>query len=349
VHMIHDCWLNAEQASAGAAAEENDLTSADYYADSYAHFGIHEEMLKDTVRTETYMQAMLKNKHLFKDKVVLDVGCGTGILSMFAAKAGAKHVYGVDMSSIIEKTRQIVKDNDFADQITLIRGKIEEIELPVQKVDIIVSEWMGYFLLYESMLDSVLVARDRWLADDGVLLPDRATLYLCAIEDADYKAEKIGFWKNVYGFDMSAIEQTAMEEPIVDIVEESAIVTSSCPILTLDLNTCTIKDLTFKGSFEISAEKNDYVHALVAYFDVEFSAGHTPVGFSTSPMTPSTHWKQTVFYLKDELVMHTGESVKGVIEVEPNTKNNRDLDIRLSYEMEGKISNCKNSQSYKLR
>merc|ERR1712086_388867 len=206
-----------EQANAGAAAEENDLTSADYYADSYAHFGIHEEMLKD--------------KHPFKDKVVLDVGCGTGILSMFAAKAGAKHVYGVDMSSIIEKTRQIVKDNDFADQITLIKGKVEEIELPVQKVDIIVSEWMGYFLLYESMLDSVLVARDRWLADDGVLLPDRATLYLCAIEDADYKAEKIGFWKDVYGFDMSAMEQTVMEEPLVDIVEESAIVTSSCPIL----------------------------------------------------------------------------------------------------------------------
>merc|ERR1712166_47883 len=77
-----------EQASAGAAAEENDLTSADYYADSYAHFGIHEEMLKDTVRTETYMQAMLKNKHLFKDKVVLDVGCGTGILSMLLQRPG---------------------------------------------------------------------------------------------------------------------------------------------------------------------------------------------------------------------------------------------------------------------
>ena len=87
--------------------------SADYYTDSYAHFGIHEEMLKDEVRTRSYMNAILQNKHLFKDKVVLDVGCGTGILSMFAAKAGARLVIGVDMSSIIEQARIIVAANGF--------------------------------------------------------------------------------------------------------------------------------------------------------------------------------------------------------------------------------------------
>jgi len=73
------------------------LTSKDYYFDSYAHFGIHEEMLKDQVRTLSYRNAIYQNINLFKDKVVLDVGCGTGILCMFAAKAGAKQVIGVDM------------------------------------------------------------------------------------------------------------------------------------------------------------------------------------------------------------------------------------------------------------
>ena len=47
--------------------------------------------------------------------------------------------------------------------ITLIKGKVEEVELPVPKVDIILSEWMGYCLFYESMLNTVLYARDKWL------------------------------------------------------------------------------------------------------------------------------------------------------------------------------------------
>ena len=86
-----------------------EMTSKDYYFDSYAHFGIHEEMLKDEVRTMSYRNSMRENKHLFKNKVVLDVGCGTGILSMFAAKAGAAKVIGVDMSSIVEYARKIVE------------------------------------------------------------------------------------------------------------------------------------------------------------------------------------------------------------------------------------------------
>jgi hypothetical protein len=74
-------------ASGGGGA---DFTSKDYYFDSYSHFGIHEEMIKDEVRTRSYMNAIEQNGHLFKDKVVLDIGCGTGILSMFAARAGAR-------------------------------------------------------------------------------------------------------------------------------------------------------------------------------------------------------------------------------------------------------------------
>ena len=79
---------------------------------------------------------MFHNKHLFKDKIVLDVGCGTGILSMFAAKAGAKMVIGVDMSSIVEHAKKIVEDNGLSDKVTILRGKVEEIELPagVEKV-----------------------------------------------------------------------------------------------------------------------------------------------------------------------------------------------------------------------
>ena len=144
-----------------SATDKSQLSKFEqHYFSSYDHFGIHEEMLKDTSRTLSYRNAMYRNKDLFKDKIVLDVGCGTGILSMFAVKAGAKHVYSVDMSSIIDKAKEIVELNGFSDKITLLQGKLEDINLPVDKVDIIISEWIGYFLLYESLLVSVLYARD---------------------------------------------------------------------------------------------------------------------------------------------------------------------------------------------
>ena len=95
----------------GEEEGEEGPTAKDYYFDSYSHFGIHEEMLKDTVRTTSYQKAITGNKHLFKDKVVLDVGCGTGILSMFAAQAGAKKVIAVECSGIIEQARKIIKAN----------------------------------------------------------------------------------------------------------------------------------------------------------------------------------------------------------------------------------------------
>lgn len=104
--------------------------------------GIHETMLKDTVRTDAYRDFIYENKHLFKDKVVLDVGCGTGVLSMFCAKAGAKKVIAVDNSAIIDKAREHVFENGLDKIITCLHGKIEEVVLPVKQVDIIISEWM---------------------------------------------------------------------------------------------------------------------------------------------------------------------------------------------------------------
>lgn len=87
---------------------------------------------------------------------------------MFCAKAGAKKVIAVDNSKIIEKAWANVFENKLDGVITCVQGKIEEVQLPVKQVDIIVSEWMGYCLLYEAMLDSVLYARDRYLAPDGL-------------------------------------------------------------------------------------------------------------------------------------------------------------------------------------
>ncbi|KAL0956665.1 hypothetical protein HGRIS_002797 [Hohenbuehelia grisea] len=309
-----------------------DMTSRDYYADSYAHFGIHEEMLKDSVRTGSYRAAIVNNGHLFQGKTVLDVGCGTGILSMFAAKAGAKHVVGIDMSNIIDQAQKIIEANGFKDTITLVKGKLEEAELPLQEFDIIISEWMGYFLLYESMLDTVLLARDKYLKKDGLIFPDVATLYVAAIEDQDYKEEKINFWDNVYGFDYSCIKDIALREPLVDTVDLKAVVSDPCLIKHIDLRTAKKEDLTFEAPFKLNATRNDYVHAFLAWFDIVFDCTHKKVQFSTGPHAQYTHWKQTVFYTPKTLTVSEGDEISGKLTCAPNARNNRDLDITITFQ-----------------
>ncbi|KAG5438917.1 hypothetical protein PCANB_002247 [Pneumocystis canis] len=316
------------------------------YYDSYAHHGIHEEMLKDEIRTLSYRDAIYQNKDLFHDKVVLDVGCGTGILSMFAAKAGARLVIGVDMSDIIHQAEKIIKINGMSDKILLIKGRMEDITLPVEKVDIIVSEWMGYFLLYESMLEAVIFARDAYLKKDGLMFPSKAIMFIAGIEDAEYKQEKIGFWSDVYGFDFTPIQELAMKEPLVDTVEFRAVVTDPYRLLALDLYNVKKENLSFVKKWELKARRKDYIHAIIAWFDIEFEGSHKPVKFSTGPHAKYTHWRQTVFYLND--VISEGEIIHGTITNVPNQKNRRDLDITIEYTFNKNESSINNICSYMM-
>lgn len=317
-----------------------------HYFSSYDHFGIHEEMLKDTSRTLSYRSAMLKNRHLFKDKIVLDVGCGTGILSMFAVKAGAKHVYSVDMSNIIEKAKEIVTLNGMDDKITLLQGKLEDIELPVQSVDIIVSEWMGYFLLYESMLDTVLYARDKYLVEGGLILPDKCSMYVAGIEDGQYKNEKIHFWEDVYGFDFSPFIKVAMVEPLVDTVDNQSLMTTPHKFYEFDINTVTKEDLSFQRDFQLRAIDNDFCHAYIVWFDCEFP-GDEKVVLKTGPMDHYTHWKQTVFYMDQVLDLKKGDVINGSIAARPNEINPREIDIEFTWKVDTETQDSSREKSGK--
>nr|AFK34241.1 unknown [Lotus japonicus] len=164
------------------------------YFGAYSLFGIHREMLSDKVRMDAYGQAILKNPSLLNGAVVMDVGCGTGILSLFAAQAGASRVTAVEASAkMAAVASQVAKDNGLwlsrsqsgvnglqKGVIEVVNCMVEEIdktvELQPHSVDVLLSEWMGYCLLYESMLGSVLYARDRWLKPGGAILRDTATI-----------------------------------------------------------------------------------------------------------------------------------------------------------------------------
>lgn len=173
-------------------------------------------------------------------------------------------------------------------------------------------------------------------------------MIMAAIEDGEYKEEKIGFWDNVYGFDMTCIKRDALAEPLVDTVEAKAVSTKPCTFKEIDIYTVKKEDLSFKVPFELEADRDDYIHAFLSWFDIEFNAPLKPVTFSTGPFTQYTHWKQTVFYTRETLAVKKGEVIKGEIECRPNKKNHRDLDIEISFQFEGEHCTVSETDAYHM-
>ncbi|PGH00071.1 hypothetical protein AJ80_09232 [Polytolypa hystricis UAMH7299] len=323
------------------------------YFTSYSHNSIHETMLKDAVRTDAYRDFIYDNKSLFKDKVVLDVGCGTGILSMFCAKAGAKMVIAVDNSDIIDKAKEIVYTNGLGDIVKCIRGKIEEVQLPVPKVDIIISEWMGYCLLFEAMFDSIIWARDHYLAPDGLLVPSHATLEIAPISDPDLIDSSITFWKSVYGFDMSNMLLNIHDEAMVRSTKASTVVAKSSTFLKLPLHTITVEELSFIKDFSVTlSEDIDALDGWAVWFDIFFMPSNKSivpddvvpsdmkkqgiVAFTTGPDGPETHWQQGVFLINREKKagkpLKKGQVITGQIEYRKKDEKSRCLDVKIQWD-----------------
>jgi histone-arginine methyltransferase CARM1 len=121
------------------------------YFHYYGQLLHQQNMMQDYVRTGTYYAAVIENQADFQGRVVVDVGAGSGILSLFAAQAGAKHVYAVEASDMAYYARKLIAGNQpYGQRITVIHGKVEEVELP-EKADILISEPMGESFSYHQM------------------------------------------------------------------------------------------------------------------------------------------------------------------------------------------------------
>lgn len=263
----------------------------DYFA-SYADPGVHRLMIQDHARTDAYRRAI---EAMAPGKRVLDIGTGTGILSMFAARAGASRVDAVDRSTILDLARGLAEDNGFGERIHFHRGRAEEIELD-REYDLIISEWMGFFGLAELMFESVIDARDRYLAPGGRMLPGHLRLQMAPVDDSHVHEDLgIGLWERpVYGLDFSRLLEMEVQAFITAAcdLKPASLLAPAVNVLDLDLNEATVDDFFYTAAVSLDVERDGTVHGFGGWFEVDLAPGVT---LSCSPHSVQTHWRQSFF------------------------------------------------------
>ena len=335
--------------------------AADYanYFCSYAELYHQKQMLMDHNRMRAYHDAIMLNRGMFENKVVLDVGTGSGVLAIWAAKAGAARVIAVEFTDMANHARALVEANDLSGVVEVVQSSVEDLDLADTKVDIIISEWMGYFLLRESMVDSLIRARNRWMKPGGTLFPSHATMLWGAITYEDDRREKQDEYQNsmrdwdiflremkeTYDVNM-AVLNTPYEKEQKEYYIYSSLWTELGPqhavgrpsvVKTIDLNTCTITDAADvpKVAYDLTIPYNARVSGFAGWFTVDFSGSkESPVSqrvvLTTGPEGGSTHWGQQVFYLPAPIDATPDTRVHGEFTMKRQKKNQRLYQVDLT-------------------
>ncbi|KRZ07754.1 Histone-arginine methyltransferase CARM1, partial [Trichinella zimbabwensis] len=317
--------------------QRTEEASASSYFQFYGCLAQQQNMMQDFIRTSTYQRAVLANLDDFKDKVVLDVGAGSGILSFFAVQAEAKTVYAIEASSMAVHCETLTKSNGYGDRIKVIAEKVENAVLP-ELVDTIISEPMGCMLLNERMLESFVHAR-KFLKPGGKMYPTIGDLHFAPFSDEILYAEtcaKANFWAqdHFHGINLSALKNQGFLEffrqPIVD--------TFHCGILmaqglkyTIDFSTCAEESFQrIEIPFDFEMKRTCFIHGMAFWFDVAFIGTNTTVWLSTSPSEPLTHWYQVRCQIMHPLFCKIDSHLTGTVIFVANKRQSYDIELTMS-------------------
>jgi protein arginine N-methyltransferase 1 len=283
----------------------------------YAEFEVHRTMIRDRVRTEAFRRAI--NSVVRPGDIVLDVGAGSGILSVFAARAGAARVYAVERTSIAALARQLAAANEVADTVTVIHDEATDIELPEQ-VDVIVSEWLGGFGIDEGMLAPVIAARDRWLKPGGVMIPHSVTAWTALVHDR-YLADTIEFLRgDPFGLRLEVLVEATVNEIIYSgtFRHLAAVDRRSEPrqLWTTNADRIPLEQAHAAHEAETQLPVHDHgtANALALWFSAELAPS---ISLSVGPGDPPTHWGMTTAPLRSPVQLTPGIVVRARVRTAP--------------------------------
>ncbi len=305
------------------------VRSVDNYLKPYGDIELQRRMVSDRPRTNAFAAAI--REVVQPGYIVLDVGTGTGILAMLAAKAGARHVHAVDLTDIADAAIDLVNANGLSDQVEVFRGQASELQLD-QKVDLIISEWLGNAAYTEGMLPAVLAARDHNLAPTGHMLPAGVRLLIAPLDEPIlYHSEGPGFWRApIHGLDFSSLQELELSQgrSIQIRIERAAVLAPGQAFLELDLKTAAAEDAWFEGQLRFDSVRDGVLNGFCLWFEADLSPN---VMLDTGPFSPETHWAQTYMSFPSRPV-RAGERFEVRVEFsyDPDpVALHRDVDLRL--------------------
>jgi SAM-dependent methyltransferase len=257
-------------------------SDGDPHHGSYLDVDTHKDMLRDVVRTSAYADAI---RDVVKPgQRVIDFGSGTGVLAIFAARSGAS-VEAIERTRMVEHAREIARRSG-CPTIRFHHGDHESFQTDA-KVDVIVSEWMGHAVFYESMLEPLIALRQRWLLPGGVMLPSRIAVS-CALVTDEALFEELSFLEHEpYGIDFGPIADLPLRQAHLVTLDESQVTSRECELAVLDMASIESSPRQMSARLELAEPATAY--GLLLWFTAELAPG---VALGTGPHHPPTHWRQ---------------------------------------------------------
>jgi protein arginine N-methyltransferase 1 len=227
------------------------------------------EMIADAARMEAYDRAL--RLAVLPGSVVADLGTGTGIFAILAARYGARKVYAIEAGDAIEVAREIAAANGCADRIEFIKEVSTRVTLP-ERADLIVSDLRGVLPLFQEHLSSVIDARMRLLKAGGTLIARQDVLHAAVVEAAAlYRRCTVPWVENPFGLDMQAGQRLVVNTWRKCRVVPEQFLARPESWATLDYRTLGSPDVSSEVDFH--AARMGTAHGVVLWFDTECSRG----------------------------------------------------------------------------
>lgn len=294
--------------------EGDDTQANQYYNNSRSHFTYYESLYKDHGVMEKLRSVLSFNPMQIRGKVILELGAGPGLLSLLAARSGAKKVYAWEPTSLSMYAKQTIKDNNFEEIIEVVTDPLEELQLPA-KVDVIFCAIFGNCAYFESLIPQIIYARDHFLAEGGILLPSKVRLSLSTFEVPSGPNQRKSFWDKVYGYDYTPIKIAEVEEPIISDTPAARIHTEPCTLWKLNLYKVTREDLDIHASFILESDAQQNLKGFVIWFDLIFQLHQKVIEITTSPFEEETHWDQLVLPFPLDYPVTKGVLITGDMDI----------------------------------